>query len=192
MKLKFKATKQDWLIFGLFAIILLIVVSIFVNNIHSFSTEGRFAGLNPFTALFENTAAVIIFYLFAMVFLFVTVKSYFFDREKGFGIVEGAKDTKGYSRWCTDKEMKKELKELNVTDDTYEYAGFPLVSDGRKLWVDNGESHNLVIGSTGTGKTQCIIHPLVKILAKKGESMIITDPKGEIYRESAGLLKQKG
>ena len=192
MKLKFKATKQDWLIFGLFAIILLIVVSIFVNNIHSFSTEGRFAGLNPFTALFENTAAVIIFYLFAMVFLFVTVKSYFFDREKGFGIVEGAKDTKGYSRWCTDKEMKKELKELNVTDDTYEYAGFPLVSDGRKLWVDNGESHNLVIGSTGTGKTQCIIHPLVKILAKKGESMIVTDPKGEIYRESAGLLKQKG
>ena len=192
MKLKFKATKQDWLIFGLFAIILLIVVSIFVNNIHSFSTEGRFAGLNPFTALFENTAAVIIFYLFAMVFLFVTVKSYFFDREKGFGIVEGAKDTKGYSRWCTDKEMKKELKELNVTDDPYEYAGFPLVSDGRKLWVDNGESHNLVIGSTGTGKTQCIIHPLVKILAKKGESMIVTDPKGEIYRESAGLLKQKG
>ena len=192
MKLKFKATKQDWLIFGLFAIILLIVVSIFVNNIHSFSTEGRFAGLNPFTALFENTAAVIVFYLFAMVFLFVTVKSYFFDREKGFGLVEGAKDTKGYSRWCTDKEMKKELKELNVTDDTYEYAGFPLVSDGKKLWVDNGESHNLVIGSTGTGKTQCIIHPLVKILAKKGESMIVTDPKGEIYRESAGLLKQKG
>lgn len=192
MKLKFKATKQDWLIFGFFAAILLVVVSIFVNNIHSFSTEGRFAGLNPFTALFENTAAVLIFYIFAMVFLFVTVKSYFFDREKGFGIVEGPKDTKGYSRWCTDKEMKKELKELNVTDETYEYAGFPLVNDGRKLWVDNGESHNLVIGSTGTGKTQCIIHPLVKILTKKGESMIVTDPKGEIYRESAGLLKQKG
>ena len=60
------------------------------------------------------------------------------------------------------------------------------------MWVDNGESHNIVIGSTGTGKTQCVILPLVKILAKKGESMIITDPKGEIYRANAGLLKQKG
>ena len=192
MKLKFKATKQDWLIFGLFSLILLFVVSVLVNNIHSFSTEGRFAGLNPFTAIIHNLPAVIVFYLFAMVFLFVTVKSYFFEREKGFGIVEGQKDTKGYSRWCTDKEMKNTLKEINVLDDEYQYAGFPLVNDGRRIWVDDGESHNLVIGSTGTGKTQCVIHPLVKILAKKGESMIVTDPKGEIYRENAGLLKEKG
>ena len=192
MKLKFKATKQDWTIFALFALGLLFVVSVLVNNIHSFSTEGRFAGLNPFTALIYNLPAVIVFYLFAMVFLFVTVKSYFFEREKGFGIVEGQKDSKGYSRWCTDKEMKSTLKEVNVLDDEYQYAGFPLVNDGRRIWVDDGESHNLVIGSTGTGKTQCIIHPLVKILAKKGESMIVTDPKGEIYRENAGLLKEKG
>lgn len=192
MKLKFKATKQDWLIFGLFSLILLFVVSVLVNNIHSFSTEGRFAGLNPFTAIIHNLPAVIVFYLFAMVFLFVTVKSYFFEREKGFGIIEGQKDSKGYSRWCTDKEMKNTLKEINVLDDEYQYAGFPLVNDGRRIWVDDGESHNLVIGSTGTGKTQCVIHPLVKILAKKGESMIVTDPKGEIYRENAGLLKEKG
>lgn len=192
MKLKFKATKQDWLIFGLFAILLLFIVSIVVNNLHYFATEGRFAGLNPFTALFENLPAVIIFYAFTLAFLFVTVKNYFFEREKGFGITEGQKDEKGYSRWATDKEMKRDLKEITITDDEYKYAGFPLINDGKSIWVDDGESHNIVIGSTGSGKTQCIIHPLVKILAKKGESMIVTDPKGEIYRESAGLLKQKG
>ena len=192
MKLKFKATSQDWLIFGLFALLLLIVVSILVNNIHSLANDGTFAGLNPFTALIQNLPAVLVFYAFAMAFLFVTVKNYFFEQEKGFGISTEPKDEKGFSRWCTDKEMKKTLSELNVTDNEYEHAGFPLVSDGERLWVDDDNSHNLVIGSTGTGKTQCIIHPLVKILAKKGESMIVTDPKGEIYRESAGLLKQKG
>lgn len=194
MKFKFKATKQDWVIFGGFAVVLLFVISILVNNIHSVSNGDGFAGLNPFAAIFsgETLPAVIIFYIAAMAFLFVSVKSYFFDREKGFGFIEGAKDDPGYSRWCTDKEMKKDLQELNVTDEEYEYAGFPLASDGKKIWVDNGESHNIVIGSTGSGKTQCIIHPLVKILAKKGESMIVTDPKGEIYRESAGLLKKKG
>jgi len=192
MKLKFKATAQDWMIFGLFALLLLIVVSILVNNIHSFATMGTFAGLNPFTAIIHNFAAVLVFYAFAMIFLFATVKNYFFDQEKGFGFVSGAKDEKGFSRWCTDKEMKKDLSELDVQSEEYEHAGFPIINNGNKMWVDDGESHNLVIGSTGTGKTQCIIHPLVKILAKKGESMIVTDPKGEIYRESCSLLKEKG
>ena len=58
--------------------------------------------------------------------------------------------------------------------------------------VDNGEYHNLIIGSTGSGKTQAIVHPLVKILAKKGESMIVTDPKGEIYEKMLNFLRQKG
>ena len=192
MKLKLKATSKDWMIFGIFALLLLIVVSILVNNINSISTDGTFAGINPFTALFEHFEAVLIFYVFAMAFLFMTVKDYFFDQEKGLGISFGPKDEKGFSRWCTDKEMKASLSEINVRDSEYEYAGFPLLSTGDKFWVDDGESHNIVIGSTGTGKTQCVIHPLVKILAKKGESMIVTDPKGEIYRESAGLLKEKG
>ena len=82
MKLKFKATTQDWLIFALFAGLLLIVVSILVNNIHSVSVDGTFAGLNPFTAIFEHFGAVLIFYLFAMGFLFVTVKNYFLSKKK--------------------------------------------------------------------------------------------------------------
>ena len=192
MKLRLKATKRDWMIFTAFAIFLLLVVSILVNNINSFSTTGKFAGIDPFNALIHNFGAVFLFYFFAMVFLFVTVKDYFFDNESGVGISFGPKDEKGFSRWCTDREMKGTLKEINVRDPEYEYGGFPILSTGDKFWVDDGESHNIVIGSTGTGKTQCVIHPLVKILAKNGESMIVTDPKGEIYRESAGLLKEKG
>ena len=36
MKLKFKATTQDWTIFALFLVFLLLVVSVLVNNISSF------------------------------------------------------------------------------------------------------------------------------------------------------------
>ena len=67
-----------------------------------------------------------------------------------------------------------------------------MINDGKSIWVDNGDSHNIVIGSTGAGKTQDIVHPMVKVLAKNGESMIITDPKAEIYKEHAGLLKALG
>ena len=59
MKLKFKAKPQDWLIFFLFAIILLYIVAIAVLNIATLAGNppagsnkpmGTFWGLNPFPA----------------------------------------------------------------------------------------------------------------------------------------------
>ena len=71
-------------------------------------------------------------------------------------------------------------------------AGIPLINNGKEIWVDAGEWHNLVIGSTASGKTESIVQPMVKTLAKAGESMIITDPKGEIYERNANELREKG
>lgn len=202
MKLKFKARPQDWLIFVLFAIILLYIVAIAVLNIATLADNppigselksGNFWGFNPFPAFtFKYLAATIIFYIGVVIVIFTGVKSYFFETEKGFGISSGEKDDKGYSRWCTDKEMKEKLSKINIKDEVYKASGIPLINDGKSIWVDNGDSHNIVIGSTGAGKTQDIVHPMVKVLAKNGESMIITDPKAEIYKEHAGLLKALG
>ena len=202
MKLKFKARPQDWLIFVLFAIILLYIVAIAVLNIATLAgnppigselKSGNFWGFNPFPAFtFKYLAATIIFYIGVVIVIFTGVKSYFFETEKGFGISSGEKDDKGYSRWCTDKEMKEKLSKINIKDEVYKASGIPLINDGKSIWVDNGYSHNIVIGSTGAGKTQDIVHPMVKVLAKNGESMIITDPKAEIYKEHAGLLKALG
>lgn len=202
MKLKFKARPQDWLIFVLFAIILLYIVAIAVLNIATLAgnppigselKSGNFWGFNPFPAFtFKYLAATIIFYIGVVIVIFTGVKSYFFETEKGFGISSGEKDDKGYSRWCTDKEMKEKLSKINIKDKVYKASGIPLINDGKSIWVDNGDSHNIVIGSTGAGKTQDIVHPMVKVLAKNGESMIITDPKAEIYKEHAGLLKALG
>lgn len=202
MKLKFKAKPQDWLIFFLFAIILLYIVAIAVLNIATLAGNppigselkpGNFWGFNPFPAFtFKYLAATIIFYIGVVIVIFTGVKSYFFETEKGFGLSSGEKDDKGYSRWCTDKEMKEKLSKIVIKDEVYNASGVPLINDGKNIWVDNGDSHNIVIGSTGAGKTQDIVHPMVKILAKNGESMIITDPKAEIYKEHAGLLKALG
>ena len=105
MKLKFKGEKKDFVIFGLFALFLLYVVAIAVVNIRSFAVDGIFSGLNPFPAFRLNTIGfTILAYIIALVALFITVKSYFFDTEKGIGISFG-KDEKGYSRWAKDKEF---------------------------------------------------------------------------------------
>src|SRR5574344_1188745 len=192
MKLRFKADAQDILIFVIFAIFLLYIVALGVLNLPVLLNEGRFYGLNPIEAFSSKYALVtIVMYLLFLGGIFISVSSYFFDREEGIGFGVGKKE-KGYSRWCKEKEMKQELKPVNVTANKCEYAGVPLIMKENEMWVDNGEYHNLVIGATGSGKTQAVIYPTVESLAKKGESMIITDPKGEIYEKTSNMLKEKG
>lgn len=194
MKLKFRADAQDILIFVLFAIFLLYLVAIGVLNFSTLAVEGCFYGLNPLPAFGpEYIKATIVFYIAAMAGLFASVSSYFFEREKGIGVTTDKKD-KGYSRWAKEKEIKesKNVEKILISDNTSTAAGTPLMYKGNEIYVDNGESHTLVIGATGSGKTQTVILPTVKVLAKKGESMIITDPKGEIYEKTSEMLKEKG
>ena len=194
MKLKFRADKDDVMIFIVFAIFLLYIVAIGIVNLHSFATEGYFSGLNPFPAFTPKFLwMTLLIYFLALVGMLVSVKSYFFEMEKGFGFTSEKKD-KGYSRWAKDKEIKAEDDIVMVTpqQEVSDAAGVPLILNEKEAWVDNGEYHTLVIGSTGSGKTQTVIKPTVQLLAKAGESMIITDPKGEIYEATANMLRDKG
>ena len=192
MKLKFRAEPQDILIFVIFAIFLLYVVALGVLNIPVLANEGHFYGLNPLPAFStKNITTTMVFYILFLAGIFVSVSSYFFEREEGFGITTSKKD-KGYSRWAKDKEMKKELKYVDPNAKNSTVAGVPLILKDHEIWVDDGEYHNLVIGATGSGKTQTVIFPTVELLAKHKESMIITDPKGEIYEKTANMLKSRG
>ena len=197
MKLKFRADKKDWLIFGGYCIVLLYFVAIALLNIIQFAKgdlDHPFHGLNPFPAFSaENIGMTMVCYIIALVASIFSVSDRFFEREKGIGFsTEAKKASKGYSRWTSVDEMKKELTMVKVQDAEADAGGLPLINDGKKMWVDNGEGHNLIIGSTGAGKTQVAIFPLVHSLAKNNESMIITDPKGEIYETTAEMLKKRG
>ena len=195
MKLKFKADAQDVLIFVVFSIFLLYIVCLGVLNFPELANTGHFYGLNPFPA-FEpgRIAATIALYLMFLGGIFMSVSSYFFERESGVGFSMGAKSDKGYSRWAKEKEMigQDNVEFISQSDSEATAAGTPLLMKNDKILVDNGEAHTLVIGATGSGKTQTIIFPTVEILAKNKESMIITDPKGEIYENTSNMLRDKG
>lgn len=195
--MKFKVEPKDFVMFIIFCIFLLYLCAIAVLNFTSFFNEGEFFGLNPFPAFVgDNLILTMIMFFTALIIIFTSVSSYIFDREKGhgIGITVKEKEEKGYSRWSKDKEIKedKNMEHVFASDRKVDAAGIPLINNGKDIWVDNGEYHNLVIGSTGSGKTQTVVKPMVNLLAKKGESMIITDPKGEIYEYSAEYLKEQG
>ena len=54
--------------------------------------------------------------------------------------------------------------------------------------------HTLLIGTTGTGKTSAVIDPMVAILCRTATkpSMVITDPKGELFTHHGEMLKKMG
>ncbi len=192
MKFKFRATPEDLMRFVIIAIVLFFVIAMAVSNLLTFAQFGRLSGLNPLPALMpEHILDTIFVYILSVIGVFISVKSYFFEREKGFGLTTEKKD-KGYSRWAKEKEIKEELECVKIQQKRSKTAGVPLVLTKDEMWVDNSEYHSLVIGATGSGKTQTVILPLVHSLAKARESMIITDPKGEIYEKTSVMLRKKG
>ncbi len=196
IKLKFTAKPKDIIMFVIFCIFLLYLVAIGVLNLFEITHNNMFWGLNPIPAFSSDfIVATITLYICALIAVFMSTSSYFFDREKGFGFGKKKdKDEPGWSRWMKEDEMKKayDVKEITLNTDTYEHAGIPIILNEDKAWVDDGENHSLIIGASGSGKTATVLDPLVKILGKAGESMIVTDPKGEIYEHNANLLREKG
>ncbi len=197
MKLKFRADSKDVLIFCIFVFVWLIVVSFAVANVSNFINGESFT-INFFLAFLpKNIAATLVFFFAGIVAAFAGVKSVFFEREedeKGIGLSISARKEKNYSRWAKQSEVEKGL-DVECVDPLApkaDAAGIPLIMNPKKVWVDNGGYHNLVIGSTGAGKTQTTVLPMVNLLAKHDESMIITDPKGEIYENTSNYLKSLG
>ena len=195
--MKFNVSSKDLIIFIVFCIFLLFLSSIAVSNAVSIINEGEFLGLNPFAGFSsEYIFGTFLLFFVVLIAIFASVSSYIFNREKGkgIGINIGEKDEKGYARWSKEKEIKNASKVVKVPisspDSTA--AGTVLINNGKDMWVDNGENHTLVIGATGSGKTTSVVDPLVYSLAKAKESMIITDPKGEIYKNHSNLLRARG
>ena len=195
--MKFNVSSKDLVIFIIFCIFLLLLCSLAVSNAISIMQDGVFLGFNPFLGFGSKyILATLLLFVIVLIAIFASVSSYIFDREKGkgFGLSIGEKDEKGYARWSKEKEIKNAPKVVKVpiSEKDSKAAGAVLINDGKNMWVDDSENHTLVIGATGSGKTKSVVDPLVYSLAKAKESMIITDPKGEIYKEHSNMLRNRG
>ena len=95
-----------------------------------------------------------------------------------------------YSRWSTKEEVKDKLTKSNY-DLNVEHSGIPMYYDDENIYLRDDNVHTMVIGSTGSGKTQSTTLPLLKLAIKAGESVVIHDVQGEIYNELSGELKKR-
>ena len=96
-----------------------------------------------------------------------------------------------YARWATKSEVAKKLEAVSIESDVKK-GGIPLMFDKKHLYIDQRGAHNLIIGSTGSGKTQVSILPTLKLSMLAGESFVVNDSKGGLYKKMANKLKSEG
>ena len=104
------------------------------------------------------------------------------------------------SHWLTDKEKKNLFKFYKYSElNNVKKDGVPVTATLDKKSKDmevafNSACHSIVIGSTGSGKTTTFVSPMIQILASTaaGSSMVITDPKGELFMLHSKYLQSRG
>ena len=104
------------------------------------------------------------------------------------------------TEWLTVKKLKK-MKEFSVMD----WDGAAKNNDGIVIGAEKkgkndveiittSQLHALIVGTTGSGKTTGFVDQNISVLAKsKGKpSLVISDPKKELYEKHAKHLEKEG
>lgn len=107
-------------------------------------------------------------------------------------------DKKGSARWLTDKEINSYFPRCAYDEvGKYKVNGFVVqtVDVGNRTFANYKDGvHCLIIGTTGSGKTIRFVIPTMQFLARSAlkPSIVVTDPKGELYNSQSKLYQERG
>ena len=108
-------------------------------------------------------------------------------------VFEGYVYQKPKINWTNINDLKRELKKVDLSKTIdLEEGGIPVMSNGKTAFIDTSDSHFMLYGASGFGKSLFCFMPLICVLAMANENMVITDPKGELYTRTANFLNNKG
>ena len=116
----------------------------------------------------------------------------------------------GTARWSTKKELLKKatintlkttkdgkIKKVNFSKGGL-VVGLEKKKNENKIICISEDYHSLIIGSTGAGKTRRLLLPsamnyaLASSYGKKQNSLVLTDPKGELFQYLSPYFKSLG
>lgn len=107
----------------------------------------------------------------------------------------------GTARWQTNKEFERNFKCNKLPlNNNKEYqaskgglvVGYKRTKQEEKIYFVDDNVHSLTVGATRSGKTRSVVLQTIGNLALAGESMILSDPKGELYQYTYPYLVSKG
>lgn len=101
--------------------------------------------------------------------------------------------TYGTAGWMDDKELKSVLevaspaKARGIILGRTEGGSVICLPEDTRL-----NKHIAVFGASGTMKSRGVIRPALFQSIRRGESVVVTDPKSEIYSDTVGLFRKHG
>ena len=107
-------------------------------------------------------------------------------------------DKKGSARWLSEKEINKYFPRCSYDEvGKYKINGFVIqtIDVGNKTFANYKDGvHCLILGTTGSGKTIRFVIPTMQFLARSAlrPSLVVTDPKGELYFNQSKLYQERG
>lgn len=97
------------------------------------------------------------------------------------------------TNWTSTNEIKKTLTAVEIEKSkSLKTGGLPVISNGKAAHIDDSDNHCSIYGASGFKKSTCGFMPLINITALSNESMVIIDPKGELYSRTAKHVKDCG
>lgn len=183
------------------------LISQAITNYHNWQSAGGFVGEHTMQRVSWNPAVCFkqaftanggsAFLILAAIVGIIFLVRFLFDRfdskdKDPRGFARSKSGAYGTATWMSDKELKSVLQKSKPEDSEGvilgEYKGEVVA-----LPKDTKLNRNIaVIGAPGTMKSRAIIRNALLQALKLNESVVITDPKGEMYADTAELYRQNG
>lgn len=109
--------------------------------------------------------------------------------------VRSTADIYGNAHLMDEEEKKESMNCGNYETLLENYLGAD-VKDPRKLYSlkrSPAQNGNMIFfGAPGAGKSAGLVIPIIMQTIRRGESLVVTDPKGELYRKTSLMPKKHG
>lgn len=104
---------------------------------------------------------------------------------------------KGAERWAQPEELKEQYAAVPEKDIFFEgKGGVPIAwnREEKTIYIDTSAVNNYIIGTTRSGKGESFMLPCLDIYSRASmkSSLIISDPKLELYKMSQKTLTERG
>ncbi len=142
---------------------------------------------------FPFIASYMIIYVFLTIISLASSLFMVYKFVSNFGKLK--KDQKGSARFTTFKEIKEQYRDVPDKGERFKGGGgVPVARYKNKLFIDDSPVNNMIIGTTRSGKGETFVFSAIDIYsrAEKQASMILNDPKGELYSASKDTLESLG
>ena len=170
-----------WIIIGIF----LFAVNIGHNQAVNFETY--LSDLTSQTAIVLGFVLGFVCFIGLMIYFQIKLRWFFNNQAKA--------NDYGNARWLTEAEFQNNTQHSS-TKKPHHFGWVVKTKIKQKEIQMNyvNEQHALIVGTTRDGKTQTIVLPTIihNLTSKEKPSMIITDPKGELFDKTAKIARKNG